>query len=71
MVDHSECTIINNGSDTGMLNFPVVNQSMPGGDEDEGGLGAVSDALPGFGLMAGMAALAMAAVAGSRFKKEE
>ena len=40
-------------------------------DDDEGGLGAVSDALPGFGLMAGMSALAMAAVAGSRIKKEE
>jgi hypothetical protein len=48
-----------------------MNQSMPPVDEDEGGLGAVSDALPGFGLMAGMAALAMAAVAGSRIKKEE
>ena len=61
-----------NGSDTGVVDFPVINQSMPGGgDDDEGGLGAVSDALPGFGLMAGMAALAMAAVAGSRIKKEE
>ena len=61
-----------NGSNTADVNFPVVNQSMPGvGDNDEGGLGAVSDALPGFGLMAGMAALAMAAVAGSRIKKEE
>ena len=61
-----------NGSDTGIVEFPIINQSMPGGgNEDEGGLGAVSDALPGFGLMAGMAALAMAAVAGSRIKKEE
>ena len=60
-----------NGSNSADVNFPVVNQSMPGGVEDEGGLSAVSDALPGFGLMAGMAALAMAAVAGSRFKKEE
>ena len=60
-----------NGSNTADVNFPVVNQSMPGGGDDEGGLGAVSDALPGFGLMAGMAALAMAAVAGSRVKKEE
>ena len=51
--------------------FPVINKTMPVIDDDEGGLGAVSDALPGFGLMAGMAALAMAAVAGSRFKKEE
>ena len=60
-----------NGSNSADVNFPVVNQSMPGGVEDEGGLSAVSDALPGFGLMAGMAALAMAAVAGSRVKKEE
>ncbi len=45
---------------------------MPVIDDDEGGIGgAVGDALPGFGLMAGMAALAMAAVAGSRVKKEE
>ena len=60
-----------NGSNSADVNFPVVNQSMPGGVEDEGGLSAVSDALPGFGLMAGMAALAMAAVASSRIKKEE
>ena len=59
------------GNDSAEVNFPVMNQSMPPLDEDEGGLGAVSDALPGFGLMAGMAALAMAAVAGSRIKKEE
>ena len=59
------------GNDSAEVNFPVMNQSMPPVDEDEGGLGAVSDALPGFGLMAGMAALAMAAVAGSRVKKEE
>ena len=44
---------------------------MPVIDDDEGIGGAVGDALPGFGLMAGMAALAMAAVAGSRVKKEE
>ena len=59
------------GNDTGIVDFPVVNQSMSPVDEDDGALGAVSDALPGFGLMAGMSALAMAAVAGSRFKKEE
>jgi hypothetical protein len=51
--------------------FPVVNKTMPIIDDDEGGLGAVSDALPGFGLMAGMAALAMAAVASSRVSKKE
>ena len=60
-----------NGSNSADVNFPVVNQSMPGGVEDEGGLSAVSDALPGFGLMAGMAALAMAAVASSRVSKKE
>ena len=59
------------GNDTGIVDFPVVNQSMTPVDEDDGALGAVSDALPGFGLMAGMAALAMAAVAGSRIKKKE
>ena len=51
--------------------FPVINKTMPVIDDDEGGLGAVSDALPGFGLMAGMAALAMAAVASSRVSKKE
>ena len=61
-----------NGSDTAEVNFPVINQSMPGvEDEDEGALGAVGDALPGFGLMAGMAALAMAAVANSRVSKKQ
>jgi hypothetical protein len=59
------------GNDSAEVNFPVMNQSMPPLDEDEGGLGAVSDALPGFGLMAGMAALAMAAVAGSRINRRE
>ena len=60
-----------NSSGNAEVLFPVVNQSMPPVDEDEGGLGAVSDALPGFGLMAGMAALAMAAVAGSRINRRE
>jgi hypothetical protein len=60
-----------NNSDVEVL-FPVVNKTMPVIDDDEGGIGgAVGDALPGFGLMAGMAALAMAAVAGSRIKKKE
>ena len=54
------------------VNFPVINQSMPGDGEDDSGLGgAVGDALPGFGLMAGMSALAMAAVAGSRRVRED
>ena len=52
--------------------FPVVNKTMPGIVDEEGGLGgAVGDALPGFGLMAGMSALAMAAVAGSRINRRE
>ena len=56
-------------------NFPVINQTIPGeggGDGDEGGIGgAVSDALPGFGLVAGIGALALAAVGASRFSREE
>jgi len=61
-----------NGSDTGVVQFPVINQSMPGAvNDDEGALGAVGDALPGFGLTAGMAALAMAAVANSRISKKD
>ncbi len=61
-----------NGSDTGIVQFPIINQSMPGdGMEDDSTLGAVGDALPGFGLMAGMSALAMAAVAGSRINRRE
>jgi len=60
------------GNDSAEVEFPIINQTMPGGgDDDEGGLGAVSDAIPGFGLMAGMAALAMAAVAGSRINRRE
>lgn len=63
----------NNETDLPMesVNFPVINKTMPITDEEEGGLGAVGDALPGFGLMAGMAALAMAAVASSRISKKE
>jgi hypothetical protein len=46
---------------------------MPGDNTDDDGVlgGAVGDALPGFGLMAGMSALAMAAVAGSRINRRE
>jgi hypothetical protein len=62
-----------NASGIAEVNFPVINQSMPGdgGDDDSGLGGAVGDALPGFGLMAGMSALAMAAVAGSRRVRED
>ena len=55
-------------------NFPVVNQTIPGeggGDGGDGIGGAVSDALPGFGLVAGIGALALAAVGASRFSREE
>ena len=46
-------------------NFPVVNLTEPGtGGDGGGGIGgAVDDALPGFGLSAGLGALAMAAFA--------
>ena len=53
-------------------NFPVVNATGDGpgggnGDDDDGLLGgAVGDSLPGFGLAAGLGALAMAAIASSR-----
>jgi hypothetical protein len=60
-----------NGSDTGIVEFPIINQSMPGNMDDDSALGAVGDALPGFGLMAGMSALAMAAVASSRINKKQ
>ncbi len=55
-------------------NFPVVNQTIPGeggGGGGDGIGGAVSDALPGFGLAAGIGALALAAVGASRFTREE
>ena len=65
----------NENNDTVEVNFPVINQTIPGqggGDGDEGGIGgAVSDALPGFGLVAGIGALALAAVGASRFSREE
>ena len=50
--------------------FPVTNMtpSGPGADDDNDGIlgGAVGDSLPGFGLAAGLGALAMAAIASSR-----
>ena len=58
------------GNDSGIVDFPVINQSMPGNMDDDSALGSVGDALPGFGLIAGMSALAMAAVAGSRRVRE-
>tara|TARA_B100000029_G_C16885164_1_gene708195 strand:- start:7 stop:555 length:549 start_codon:yes stop_codon:yes gene_type:complete len=60
------------GNDTAEVEFPVVNQTIPGEGGGEGGIsGAVSDALPGFGLVAGIGALALAAVGASRFSREE
>ena len=51
----------------------MINHTIPGeGGGDDGGIGdAVSDALPGFGLVAGIGALALAAVGASRFTREE
>ncbi len=50
--------------------FPIVNltETGPGEGDGDGGLlgGAVGDSLPGFGLAAGLGALAMAAIASSR-----
>ena len=61
------------GNDSAEVEFPVVNQTIPGeGDGGDGGIGgAVSDAIPGFGLVAGISALALAAVGASRFTREE
>ena len=60
------------GNDTAEVEFPVVNQTLPGAVDDEGGIGgAISDAVPGFGLVAGIGALALAAVGASRFSREE
>ena len=63
----------NNDNQTAQVDFPVVNQSAPGdGDDDGGGLiGGVADSVPGFGLLAGIGSLAMAAVATSRSSKED
>ena len=61
------------GNNSAEIEFPVVNQTMPGsGDEDSGGLiGGVTDSVPGFGLLAGVGSLAMAAVAASRSSRED
>lgn len=55
------------------VTFPVVNATAdtPMEDEDDGILGGVSDSLPGFGLLAGVGSLAMAAVAASRTSRED
>ena len=58
---------------TVQANFPVTNMTPtgPNDDDDDDGIlgGAVGDSLPGFGLAAGLGALAMAAIASS--KREE
>tara|TARA_B000000437_G_C11522000_1_gene255600 strand:- start:384 stop:587 length:204 start_codon:yes stop_codon:yes gene_type:complete len=61
------------GNDSAEIEFPVINQTMPGGtDDDSGGLiGGVTDSVPGFGLLAGIGSLAMAAAATSRSSKED
>ena len=60
------------GNDSAEVEFPVVNQTIPGeGGGGDGIGGAVSDALPGFGLVAGIGALALAAVGASRLSREE
>ena len=54
------------------VEFPIVNQSMPMEEEDDGGLiGGVTDSVPGFGLLAGIGSLAMAAVAASRSSRDD
>ena len=60
------------GNDSAEIEFPVINQTIPGMDDDGGGLiGGVADSVPGFGLLAGVGSLAMAAVAASRNPKED
>jgi hypothetical protein len=63
----------NENNNTVEVNFPVINHTIPGeGGGGDGGIGgAVSDAIPGFGLVAGIGALALAAVGASRFTREE
>jgi hypothetical protein len=55
-----------------VANFPVINVSATGGGGGGGSIvDKVDDALPGFGLVAGIGALALAAVRASRFSREE
>ena len=62
----------NTENQTAQVDFPVVNQSMPMNDDDDGGLiGGVADSVPGFGLLAGIGSLAMAAVAASRSSRDD
>jgi hypothetical protein len=59
------------GNNTGIMDFPIANTTDPNNPGDNmGGSPSDSGGLPGFGLMAGVSALAMAAVAVSQ-KSEE
>ena len=56
-------------------NFPIINMTEavdPDGDGDEGEEGgSLPGGLPGFGLMAGLGALAIAAVAANQRSEDE
>jgi hypothetical protein len=55
-----------------VANFPVINASATGGGGGGGGIvDRVDAALPGFGLAAGLGALALAAVAGSTARRRD
>ncbi len=57
------------GNNTGIVDFPIANLTDPNSPGGVGGIDGGSEessGLPGFGLMAGVASLAMAAVAVSR-----
>jgi hypothetical protein len=55
-----------------VANFPVINASATGGGGGGGGIvDKVDDALPGFGLAAGLGALALAAVASSTSRRRD
>ena len=57
------------GNNTGTMEFPIANTTDPNNPGNEGGMnGGATDSggLPGFGLIAGVSALAMAAVAVSK-----
>jgi hypothetical protein len=55
-----------------VANFPVINASATGGGGGGGSIvDKVDDALPGFGLAAGLGALALAAVASSTSRRRD
>jgi hypothetical protein len=61
----------NDNNATVEANFPVVNLTEPGGGGGGSIADRVDDALPGFGLAAGLGALALAAVAGSTSRRRD